>query len=202
MCKGNRSSYKATTAADVDVKFDSSLSWYFKRVYIAAGGIPENMLERAFYHWYGYWHCGAHSRDEYSTTGKGWHDIGTVKDGVDNAWACGHAYALLYGEFDCKEDWDCSRWDKLPKPACESISAMMTAVCNITADQIQTNVDEQRRQGKCKNKTDGGVEFSPLITPEATPAPTLSAASGSSPMWALALVACLFSAVPTVYPDA
>ena len=103
---------------------------------------------------------------------------------------------------DCKKDWDCSEFGKLPKPACESVSAMMTAVCNLTPDEIKTLVEQTYFLGWYKNKTNGAIEFSPLVTPEATPAPTLSAASGSSPMWALALAAFLFSAVPAVYPNA
>ena len=79
---------------------------------------------------------------------------------------------------------------------------MMTAVCNLTTDEIKTQVDKELIDGRCKNQTDGGIAFSPLVTPEATPAPTLSAASGSSPMWALALAACLFSVVPAAYPNA
>jgi len=109
---------------------------------------------------------------------------------------------MMYSEYGCNKDWDCSSRYKLPQPACESVSAMMTAVCNLTPDEIKTLVEHTHFQGWCKNKTNGGIEFSPLVTPEATPAPTLSAASGSSPMWALALAAFLFSAVPAVYPNA
>ena len=126
--------------------------------------------------------------------------VKTYQNGVDDdeakAWACAEFYQKVYGKFDCKTDWVCATRD--PMPACESVSAMMTAVCNLTPDEIKTLVEHTHFQGWCKNKTNGGIEFSPLVTPEATPAPTLSAASGSSPMWALALAACLFSAMPAV----
>ncbi len=198
MCKGNSSHYKATTADMVDRKFTSELRFLRDNRVYEGHGSPENMLQRGFYHWYGYFHCGAHSREEHALTGKGWHDTGTVKDGVDNAWACEYAYTLVGGVYYCNKDWNCDEADVLE---CDSFSAMMAAVCTLTADEIKKEVDSARTNNGCAND---GEKFSPppaattvIVT---TPAP--SAASGSSPMWVLALAACLFSALPAAYLNA
>jgi hypothetical protein len=179
MCKGEATVppwYNTSTAAKVDDEFVKALSEHKDWTYDAAGASL----------WYG-GYCEAKD-GEYQ-----------VKSGVDTAWACAFLYTKVYGKFDCKKDWDCSARD--PMPACESISAMMTAVCKLTADEIKTKVDKRKTDGYCKNKADGGMEFA-ATTPKTTPAPTLGATSGSSPMWVLALAACLFSAVPAAYLNA
>ena len=162
--------YNTSTAAKVDDLFVAALAEHKDNVAAAAV-------------WYGSY-CGADAGGEY-----------LVKVGVDTAWACAQFYQVVYGKFDCKKDWVCSARD--PRPACESISAMMTAVCKLTADEIKTKVDANKAGGYCKNKADGGMEFA-ATSPKTTPAPTPSATSSSSPMWALALAACLFSAMPAV----
>lgn len=176
MCKGEATVppwYNTSTAAKVDDLFVTALTEY-KDYDDATVGV-----------WYGSY-CGDKDGEV------------LVKAGVDTAWACAEFYQKVYGKFDCKKDWVCSARD--PRPACESISAMMTAVCKLTADEIKTKVDARRAGGYCKNKADGGMEFAAAAatSPKTTTAPTPSATSGSSPMWALALAACLFSAMPAV----
>lgn len=120
-----------------------------------------------------------------------------VKAGVTNDWACAEFYSAVLNSFDCDTEWVCTDGDKVEDvPACESITEMMTATCTLTADEIKSKVDKRRTDGYCKNKADGGEEFSP---PVIVPPPPPSAASNLSPMWALALAASLFSAVPAVY---
>jgi hypothetical protein len=63
---------------------------------------------------------------------------------------------------------------------------MFTAVCDKTAAEIEALVAKMKTDGKCKNKADGGQEFS-------VPSKT-AAAGGLSPMWSLGLAACLVSA--------
>jgi len=50
-----------------------------------------------------------------------------------------------------------------------------------------------------KNKLDGALKERGLKPSTGVSPPVASAASGSSPMWALALAACLSSAVPAVF---
>ena len=123
-----------------------------------------------------------------------------VKTGAGEDWLCAYAKFAATVSNQCGKDTDCSKGGI--GPACESYTAMMSAVCSLTADEIKTKVDKSRTDGNCADKKDGGGEFSPpsadttaavVVT---TPAP--AAASGSSPMWALALAACLFAGVPAV----
>ena len=100
----------------------------------------------------------------------------------------------VLNSFDCDTDWVCTEDDKVEDvKTCESVTAMMTATCTLTADEIKTFVDKYRTDRYCKNKADGGEEFSPpvIITP--------SSSKGSSLMLALALAATLLSAMPAVY---
>jgi hypothetical protein len=170
--------YNTSTAAKVDNLFVAALSEFKDSTYDAAGAAL----------WYGSY-CSSGTDSEI-----------LVKNGVDTAWACAEFYQKVYGKFGCKKDWVCSVSRERPMPACESISAMMTAVCKLTADEIKTKVDKRKTDGYCKNKADGGMEFAAAAatSPKTTPAPAISATSGSSPMWALALAACLFSAMPAV----
>jgi len=123
---------------------------------------------------------------------------GKVKAGADNAWVC--AYSAMQAAqitFGCNKDTDCT---KTLLPACESMTAMLTGVCTLTADEIKTAVDKAKTDGGCKNKADGGLEFAPPAAATTAPSttPTPAAASGSSPMWALALAACLVAGAPAV----
>ena len=94
-----------------------------------------------------------------------------VKAGVDNGWACAYYYVLIRNVYYCNKDWVCGSNPEEDKPACESMSAMLTAVCDTTADKIKGEIDSARAGGACKNKADGGEEFAP-------PAPPTPHASG------------------------
>jgi hypothetical protein len=43
--------------------------------------------------------------------------------------------------------------------ACESLSAMMMAVCDMAVEDIKARVDLDRAGGMCVDRADGGVEF-------------------------------------------
>jgi hypothetical protein len=126
---------------------------------------------------------------------------GKAKVDADKAWLC--VLAAVQGAqmmFGCNKDTNCT---KNPDLACESYSAMMTAVCNLTADEVKAKVDDTKTASNCKNKADGGLDFAPpaaaaTTSPSTTPNP--AASSGSSPMWALALAACLVAGAPAVSP--
>ena len=128
-----------------------------------------------------------------------------VKGDSGTSWACGYYKAMRMRDksFGCDKDTVCSADAKIE--SCESVSAMMTAVCTLTADEITAKVAERKTGGYCK---DGGLEVSSAAAavttaaPGSTPTPKPAAASESSPMWALALAACVFSAVPAVHRNA
>ena len=124
-----------------------------------------------------------------------------VKAGAGDDWFCAFAKWYFTVSDQCGKDTDCSKGRI--EPACESLAAMHAAVCTLTAAESKTKVDKARTDKNCVDKKDGGGEFSPpsdaaatTAAPATTPAP--AAASGSSPMWALALAACLFAGVPAV----
>jgi hypothetical protein len=184
-CKDNTTAPStAAGGSKVDDDFVAALGEFKQYTYDAAGATL----------WYGSY-CGDKDGEVL---------VKTYQNGVDDdeakAWACAEFYQKVYGKFDCKTDWVCATRD--PMPACESVSAMMTAVCKLTADEIKTKVDKRRTDGYCKNKADGGMEWAApaaaTTSSKTTPDAAISAASGSSPMWALALAACLFSAMPAV----
>jgi hypothetical protein len=120
-----------------------------------------------------------------------------TKSGADCAWACAYHSKVTDEMFGCTnanattgiKDSECSVNDGARFLACESMSTMFTAVCDKTAAEIETLVAKM----KCKNKADGGQEFSPP-KPSLTPTSPTAAAGGLSPMWSLGLAACLVSA--------
>jgi hypothetical protein len=118
-----------------------------------------------------------------------------VKAEPANDWRCGF-FKYVVTSRQCAKATTCPI---SPSPACESFNAMMTAVCTLTADEVKAEVAKAKTDGSCKDKADGGIEFkaeAAAAAPTTTPKP--AAASGSSPMWALALAACLFAGVPAV----
>ena len=70
-------------------------------------------------------------------------------------------YVKVRDSYACTKDWTSADCGANDVEACESVSAMMTAVCNLTADEITTKVAKRKTDGYCKNKADGGKEFSP-----------------------------------------
>jgi hypothetical protein len=62
----------------------------------------------------------------------------------------------------------------------------------VSVRTIKERSNEAKTDGKCKDKTDGGVEFSAASATLASP--QTAAAGGLSPMWSLGLAACLVSA--------
>ncbi len=128
------------------------------------------------------------------------------KSGADCAWACAYHSKVTDEMFGCAnanatvippiEGTKCSVNDGARYLACESMSTMFTAVCDKTANEIEALVAKAKTEEKCKNKADGGQEFSPpnpSLTPTPSPSKT-AAAGGLSPMWSLGLAACLVSA--------
>ena len=115
-----------------------------------------------------------------------------VKAGVGCDWACAMLGRVTLNTFGCNKDTNCAASVWTQSPACESMTAMLTAVCDQTEAEIKTIVDGKKTAGACKAKADGGVEFAlPTVAvgttaPTTTPAP--SAASSASPLWTLALV--------------
>ena len=126
------------------------------------------------------------------------------KSGADCAWACAYHSKVTDEMFGCTNGnattgikaTECSVNDGARHLACESMSTMFTAVCDKTADEIKALVAKMKTDGKCKDKADGGQEFSAAsasLTPTPSPSKT-AAAGGLSPMWSLGLAACLVSA--------
>ena len=62
-------------------------------------------------------------------------------------WFCAYAKFTLTVSNQCGKDTDCSKGGI--KPACESIAAMHTMVCTLTADESKTKVDKARTDGNC-----------------------------------------------------
>lgn len=124
------------------------------------------------------------------------------KSGADCAWACAYHSKVTDEMFGCAnanattgiKATECSVNDGARHLACESMSTMFTAVCDKTAAEIEALVAKMKTDGKCKNKADGGQEFS-AASASLTPSPSKTAAAGGlSPMWSLGLAACLVSA--------
>jgi hypothetical protein len=122
------------------------------------------------------------------------------KSGADCAWACAYHSKVTDEMFGCTNGnvtagikaTECSVNDGARHLACESMSTMFTAVCDKTTAEIVALVAKAKTDGKCKDKTDGGVEFSAASATLASP--QTAAAGGLSPMWSLGLAACLVSA--------
>jgi len=87
--------------------------------------------------------------------------FGKVKVDADIAWACASFQAEVVHTFGCHPDRDCTK--TVSAWACESLSAMLTAVCTLAADEIKTTVASLKTVGSCKDKTDGGLEFSTAL---------------------------------------
>jgi len=129
---------EASTAAMVDTEFTQMLS-----------GMKDNAASSGV--WYGSY-CGDKAGEV------------QVKADATNDWACAKFYMDVLNSFDCDNDWVCTEGDKVEDvEACESVTAMMTATCTLTADEIKTKVDKRRTDGYCKNKADGGEEFAPPV---------------------------------------
>jgi len=139
------------------------------------------------------------SMDEQAKDSKKYYETlcGTGKVKADAAidWHCG-VFKFTVTSYMCNKDTTCPL--ATPLPACETWTTLMTAVCDLTAAEIKGAIASAKTNSGCKDKADGGIEFTAegAAAPATTPAP--AAASGSSPMWALALAACLFAGVPAV----
>ena len=68
---------------------------------------------------------------------------------IVKAWACEFMYMQVRNVYYCNKDWKCGANPEEDVAACDSLSAMMTAVCTLTADEIKTEVDKARDSGGC-----------------------------------------------------
>lgn len=117
------------------------------------------------------------------------------KSGADCAWACAYYSKEMDEFFGCNNnDTKCNVNNGAKLLSCESMSAMFTAVCNKTAAEIEVLVAKGKSDGKCANKADGGVDFSPPSVVPIAGVQNNAASGGLSPMWSLGIAVCLVSA--------
>jgi len=127
-------------AAQIDAMFTDKLTEHEK-----AGGTEADCKEYYSNIWNGDVGCFA--------------DPGRLKVAPGCEWACAWANMEVKQALDCSGNegsFKCGDWWW---PSCESMTAMMTAICTDSAETIKTEIDQIRGDGNCKNTADGGVVF-------------------------------------------
>ncbi len=104
-------------------------------------------------------------KDYYGTLG-----CDKVKADPDCSWACAYGGMMAQTTFGCNSKTVCTTNKGVPLPKCSSMSEMLTAICDKTAEEIKTIVADGQKASKC---ADDGMAFSPPV--QTTPAPAAPA---------------------------
>ena len=116
-----------------------------------------------------------------------------VKATADCSWACAHAGMTAQTTYGCGVTTVCATNNGVQLPKCSSMTDMLTAICDKTADEITKIVADGKTQGRC---SDTGAAFSlPAKATTAAPASTPKPASAGllSATWAMVLTAPVIS---------
>jgi hypothetical protein len=93
-----------------------------------------------------------------------------IKADPDCSWGCAYFGMMAQTTYGCNSKTVCATKKGVLPPKCSSMSEMLTAICDETADKIKTIVEAGKQGGMC---ADDGMAFSP--PPQTTPAPAAPA---------------------------